>query len=91
MAVPYFTPVQAATHRVLAYAIANARDHGLDVPCLADPVTWDQAATDPQVCAGCPVLRQCAIYANTGAVEHGIIAGRRAQPRGTQTATPDAA
>ena len=81
MAVPYFTPLQAVTHRLLTYAIADARDEGLAVPCVTDPATWDRANTDPSLCAGCPVMRQCETYANTGAVEHGVIAGRRVHPR----------
>ena len=81
MAVQYFTPLQALAHAVLSCAIRDAVDTGQQVPCLDNPARWD-VAKDPSICAGCPVMRQCTAYADTGAVEHGIIAGRRIRRRG---------
>lgn len=80
MAVQYFTPLQALAHAILSCAIRDAVDTGHQVPCLDDPARWD-VATDPSICAGCPVMRQCEDYAATGAVEHGIIAGLRIRRR----------
>ncbi|PZQ65834.1 MAG: transcriptional regulator, partial [Cutibacterium acnes] len=36
------------------------------------------ADMNPAACDGCPVFELCAVYAATGAVRHGIIAGRHA-------------
>ncbi len=76
MAVQYFTPEQAYAHLVLTHAIRAAVDTGLRVPCQTNPDPWDNPNGSPSLCAGCPVLRQCAAYADTGAIEHGVIAGR---------------
>lgn len=59
-------------------AISTAQQNGLDVPCTDDPAAWDKESTDPAACDGCPVIDLCAAYAATGAVRHGIIAGRHA-------------
>lgn len=77
MAIEYFTSVQALTHQLLSHAIRDALDGGLLVPCQDNPAEWDDPSSDPGICEGCPVLGQCARYADTGAVTHGVIAGRR--------------
>ncbi len=77
MAIEYFTSVQALAHQLLSSAIRDALDAGLLVPCQDNPAEWDDPASAPTICAGCPVLGQCARYADTGAVTHGVIAGRR--------------
>ena len=77
MAIEYFTSVQALTHQLLSFAIRDALDGGRSVPCQDNPAEWDDPASAPTICAGCPVLEQCARYADTGAVTHGVIAGRR--------------
>ena len=77
MAIQYFTSVQALTHQLLSYAIRDALDAGQLVPCQDNPAEWDDPSSDPGICAGCPVMGQCARYADTGAVKHGVIAGRR--------------
>ena len=59
-------------------AIATAQQDGLAVPCTADPSSWDTESMDPAACHGCPVFELCTVYAATGAVRHGIIAGRHA-------------
>lgn len=87
MAVQYFTPLQALAHAVLSCAIRDAVDTGQQVPCLGNPIRWD-VATDASICTGCPVMRQCAAYADTGAVEHGVIAGRRIPSRRGQGGLP---
>ena len=81
MAIQYFTAVQAFAHQLLTHAIREALDSGRSVPCQDSPLEWDDSSSDPAICAGCPVLRQCARYADTGAVEHGVIAGRRIHRR----------
>ena len=81
MANEYFTSVQALAHQLLSYAIRDALDAGQLVPCQDNPAEWDDPGSAPTICAGCPVLSQCALYADTGAVQHGIIAGRRIYSR----------
>ena len=81
MAVKYFTPPQAVAHLVLTHAIRSALDTGQRVPCQANPDPWDDPNGSPALCNGCPVIRQCSAYADTGAVEHGVIAGRRIPSR----------
>ena len=81
MAVQYFTPVQALAHRILTHAIRRALDQGETVPCQSNPAPWDDAQAQPSLCDGCPVIAQCSRYADTGAVEHGVIAGRKMPPR----------
>ena len=76
MAVQYFTPEQAFAHLVLTHAIRVAVDTGLKVPCQSDPDPWDDPNGSPSLCNGCPVLGRCSAYADTGAVEHGVLAGR---------------
>ncbi|MES6240805.1 transcriptional regulator, partial [Cutibacterium acnes] len=46
--------------------------------CTDDPPSWDKESMNPAACDGCPVFELCAVYAATGAVRHGIIAGRHA-------------
>lgn len=87
MAIQYFTSVQALAHQLLTYAIREALDSGQRVPCQQDPTEWDDSTSDPLICAGCPVIQQCAGYADTGAVEHGVIAGRRIRHRPRRTTT----
>jgi hypothetical protein len=77
MAIQYFTSVQALAHQVLSYAIRDALDAGHSVPCQDNPAEWDDPASAPTICNGCPVMGPCARYADTGAVKHGVIAGRR--------------
>ena len=77
MAIHYFTSVQAFAHQLLSCAIRDALDAGQSVPCQDNPAEWDDPASAPTICAGCPVMGQCARYADTGAVKHGVIAGRR--------------
>ena len=81
MAIQYFTSVQALAHQLLTHAIREALDSGQHVPCQDDPTEWDDPNSDPGICAGCPVMGQCARYADTGAVKHGVIAGRRIHRR----------
>jgi len=88
VAIQYFTPVQAFAHQVLTHAIREALDSGQRVPCQVNPTPWDDSTNDPAICEGCPVMRQCAGYADTGAVEHGVIAGRRMQRRSRKSAVP---
>lgn len=71
------TGQQALAHAILSEAIQEAVDGGLGVPCQRDPARWDDPYGSPRWCDGCPVLSSCAAYADTGAVEHGIMAGRR--------------
>lgn len=71
---------QALAHLILSEAIQEAGDRGLRVPCQRDPARWDDPHGSPQWCDGCPVISSCAAYADTGAVEHGIMAGRRLTP-----------
>jgi len=94
MATAYFTSDQALAHQLLSYAIRDALDAGQLVPCQDNPAEWDDPGSDPGICAGCPVLGRCARYADTGAVKHGVIAGRRIyrRPRRvTHTALQDVA
>ena len=75
----HFTPPQALAHQRLTRAIGNALGEGERVPCVEDPTAWDEL-TSAWFCIRCPVLSSCAAYADTGAVEHGILAGRRMTP-----------
>ena len=77
MAIQYFTSVQALAHQLLSYAIRDALDAGQSVPCQDESGRVGRPSSDPAICAGCPVMGQCARYADTGAVKHGVIAGRR--------------
>lgn len=82
MVIQLLTPDQAAAQVVLTCAIRAALDGGRRVPCQQGPATWwDDPYGPPSLCDGCPVLRQCGAYADTGAVEHGVIAGRRLAER----------
>lgn len=85
MAIRLLTPDQAVAQVVLTCAIRVALDSGRRVPCQQEPATWwDDPYGLPSLCDGCPVLRQCEAYADTGAVEHGVIAGRRLADRRQQ-------
>lgn len=75
-----FTPPQALAHQRLSRAISTALGAGERVPCVEDPTAWDEL-TSAWFCIRCPVLSSCSAYADTGAVEHGILAGRRMTPR----------
>ena len=90
MAIQYFTAVQAFAHQLLTHAIREALDSGQRVPCQVSPTQWDDSTSDPAICEGCPVMRQCARYADTGAVEHGVIAGRRIHHQPRKSAVPAA-
>ncbi|BDE68783.1 hypothetical protein TPCU411_p230 (plasmid) [Cutibacterium acnes] len=72
------TPDQVRAQLRLFTAIATAQQDGLAVPCTDDPPSWDKESMNPAACDGCPVFELCAVYAATGAVRHGIIAGRHA-------------
>ena len=72
------TPDQVRAQLRLFTAISAAQQDGLAVPCTDDPPSWDKESMDPAACDGCPVFELCAVYAATGAVRHGIIAGRHA-------------
>ena len=74
------TGQQALAHAILNAAIREAVDSGLRVPCQSDPSRWDDPYGSLALCEGCPVLRSCAAYADTGAVEHGVMAGRHLTP-----------
>jgi hypothetical protein len=93
VAVQYFTSLQAFAHQLLTHAIREALDSGRSVPCQSNPAKWDDSSNDPAICHGCPVLRLCSAYADTGAVEHGVIAGRRihSRPRAGVVALPQEA
>ena len=80
-----FTPPQALAHQRLSRAIGTALDAGERVPCVEDPTAWDEL-TSPWFCLRCPVLSTCTAYADTGAVQHGILAGRRMTTRPRQRA-----
>lgn len=71
------TEEQAVAQIRLARAIGVAVDGGLPVPCQSDPELWDDPTGSPTYCDGCEVLAFCRTYADTGAVQHGIMAGRR--------------
>jgi hypothetical protein len=88
VAVQYFTPLQAFTHQLLTHAIREALDSGRGVPCQSNPAQWDDSNNDPAICDGCPVIRLCSAYADTGAVEHGVIAGRRILGRPRKCVVP---
>lgn len=75
----HLTPPQALAHERLTRAISNALGEGQRVPCVEDPTAWDEL-TSAWFCIRCPVLSSCSAYADTGAVEHGILAGRRMTP-----------
>lgn len=75
-----FTPTQALAHQRLSRAISTALHVGDRVPCVEDPTAWDEL-TSAWYCLRCPVLDSCSTYADTGAVEHGILAGRRMSPK----------
>lgn len=78
--IPHFlTADQARAKTVLDDRIDRALGLGLVVPCIGDYDRFDHQTCDPAAaCAGCPVLGSCRRYADTGAVRHGIIAGRLA-------------
>lgn len=88
------TGQQALAQATLNGAIREAVDSGLRVPCQTKPSRWDDPYGSPTLCAGCPVLDSCAAYADTGAVEHGVMAGRHLTPsrgRGARSAAGQAA
>ena len=74
----YGTLEQLHAHRRLAFAIDQALEDGLRVPCVENPTAWD--TVDPHTwaadgpCTGCPVIDLCDTYRETGAVTHGILA-----------------
>ena len=90
MANPNFTPPQALAHERLTRAIGNALGAGERVPCVEDPTAWDEL-TSAWFCLRCPVLTTCSAYADTGAVEHGILAGRRMTPNQRRARTRERA
>lgn len=71
------TEEQIGAQIALYRAINDTVDAGLTVPCTDDIVAWDDATSSPDLCTGCPVLEVCTTYAQSGAVRHGIVAGRR--------------
>lgn len=79
-----FTTPQLNTYLLLADAITRARARGQVVACVDEPAVWDDDHTPVSLCRWCPVLDECRDYAATGAVRHGILAGRLmdAQPAG---------
>lgn len=85
------TGQQALAHAALSEAIQEAGESGLRVPCQRDPSRWDDPYGSPALCDGCPVLDSCAAYADTGAVEHGVMAGRHLTPSRTRGRTHAAA
>jgi hypothetical protein len=89
------TGQQALAQAGLSEAIRQAVDTGLQVPCQSDPSRWDDPSGPLTLCDGCPVLDSCAAYADTGAVEHGVMAGRHLTPSrargGARTAAEQAA
>ena len=86
---------QALAHATVNEAIREAVDSGLQVPCQSDPSRWDDPYGPLTLCDGCPVLDSCAAYADTGAVKHGVMAGRHLTPSrargGARTAAGQAA
>lgn len=81
------SPAQARAKTRLDVRISDALAQGLEVPCVGQYEKFDQADQDAaQECLGCPVLAVCRIYAETGAVRHGIIGGRLAGAVTEQTA-----
>jgi hypothetical protein len=85
------TSQQALAHAILNKAIRKAVDGGQRVPCLSDPSRWDDPYGPLALCDGCPVLTSCAAYADTGAVEHGVMAGRHLTPSRSRGRTAPAA
>lgn len=75
-----FTARQERAHRSLRHAIADHLDNGGTIECIDDYAAFEHPKADPDLCYGCPVLELCGRYADTGAVEHGIIAGERMTP-----------
>lgn len=76
------TDTQARALVTLAQTIRDAVDDGQQVPCVTNPRDWDEPLSPPSLCDPCPleVLNACKAYADTGAVKHGIVAGRRMAP-----------
>lgn len=74
------SPTQETAQIRLFHAIRRAVDAGLTVPCQADPERFDDPCGSPAWCNGCPVFKICGAYADTGAVQHGILAGRQLTP-----------
>ena len=70
---------QTAAGQRLWFAVRDALDQGLMVPCTADPQRWDESA-QPADCYTCPVLSACVRYRQTGVVSHAtVLAGQRVQ------------
>ena len=72
------TREQVRAQLQLFTAISAVQQDGLVVPCTDDPPSWDKESMNPAACNGCPVFKLCTVYAATGAVRHGIIAGHHA-------------
>lgn len=68
---------QTAAGQRLWFAVREALELGLRVPCTVDPQRWDEWA-QPADCYSCPALAACVRYRQTGVVSHAtVLAGQR--------------
>ena len=71
---------QMAAGQRLWFAVRDAIDQGLVVPCTVDPQRWDESA-EPADCHACPVLGACVRYRQAGVVSHAtVLGGQRLHP-----------